>query len=177
MNIFNFQEETAALDQAADRAMELVREFAEHDPQDASTDNPWRNPNRMFEQLDEARLKVLNASNVLKEAVAKVNKKEIGEPSYDESDFRAQFMDMITEAFADVLTEMKESNEEVDVDILADCLQSGMDLMSQEDREFFMQDLEDDEESGEDEGDANENKLTPHEARRQALGFLPATAA
>merc|ERR1712226_90004 len=143
------------------------------DEDDDDDTNPWKNPNDMFQQLDMARTQVMEAARILKEAVAKGGDKNEATsstttPDYDEDYLKAQFMDMITDSFADVLQEMKET-EEVDVDILADCLQSGMDLLSEEDRELFLQDLNDDDHDD----DEEEEKLTPHEQRRRRLGFLP----
>jgi len=167
MSAFPHEQESAALDQASCKAINLVRQFAEQDPNDISTENPWLNPTRMFEELDVARLQVLQAAETLKQAVSQGDSDICELPAYDEDYLRAQFMDMITDAFSDVLTSMK--GQEVDVDVLADCLQSGMDLLSQEDRDFFLQDIDDD-------SPAEKEKLTPHEARRRKLGFVHTTA-
>mmetsp|Transcript_15277 Transcript_15277/g.33453 ORF Transcript_15277/g.33453 Transcript_15277/m.33453 type:complete len:182 (+) Transcript_15277:102-647(+) len=177
-----FEQESSALDDASIKAIDLVRDFSEYDPKDLSNEeNPWRNPDEMFAELDAARTQVMNAADMLKNAVAAASEaKNATKPDYDEDFLRAQFMDMITDAFADVLTGMKqqgggdEKHQHIDVDVLADCLQSGMDLWSQEDREFFLQDIEDSND-GEDENEG-EGKLTPHEARRRELGFVSTTA-
>jgi Mg2+ and Co2+ transporter CorA len=111
----------------------------------------------------------------------------------DDDDLRAQFMDMVTDAFADVLNQMKDSEEEIDVEVLVDCLQSGFDLMSVQDRELFFQDnnvvnaMEEEEEDADnandemhsalDESGPTNNKLTPHEKRRRELGFHIETTA
>ena len=173
MSAFPHEQESVALDQASCRAMDLIYEFSELDPNDASDENPWRDPNKMYAQLDLARSEVVEAAQTLKQAVAKnIQSNEM--PSYQEDLLRAQFMDMITDAFADVLQNMKE-HEDVDVDILADCLQSGIDILSQEDRELLMHDMD---VAGEDDPDAEEtdNTTTPHEARRRELGYVQATA-
>ena len=165
MSPFPHQQESVALDEAACRAVDLIHKFAEQDPNDASEDNPWRDPKHIYEQLDVARVQLLEAARALKEAALSTN--ESGR--HDEDYLRAQFMDMITDAFADVLNSMKE-DPDMDVNILADCLQSGMDILSQEDREFLLQDMD----GGDDEDDET---TTPHEARRQDLGYVQTTAA
>lgn len=84
-------------------------------------------------------------------------------------------MDMITDAFADVLEDLRQKEgDSLDVDVLVDCLQSGIDLMTQEDKEFFLMSersikIEDNDEPFED--DDEDGKLTPHELRRRQLGF------
>jgi hypothetical protein len=201
----------AAVDAAACRAMELVRNLADQDPSDGKASNPWKNPTDIYQQLDKAREDVLEAWEELHlvqqqqqqqrnstveggttaesagDAAAAVAAIE------DDDDLRAQFMDMVTDAFADVLNQMKESEEEIDVDVLVDCLQSGIDLMSVQDRELFFQDsrmnaMEEDEEGGEEEGGTSytaeetdgptlSSTLTPHEKRRRELGFHVETIA
>lgn len=148
--------EIAAVDVTASKAVDLVQSFAEQDPADPHS--CWQNPSRMFDRLDQARAEALQAWKVLEEAQEKGNDKE--PVIVRDQDLRAQFMDMITSSFADVLDEMKE-RENIDLDILVDCLQSGMDIMSQEDKEYFM--MMDDA--------AAEEDVTPHEERRRELGF------
>ncbi|CAB9502030.1 expressed unknown protein [Seminavis robusta] len=147
------------VDRAISKAMELVRSFSERDPHDHSPTNPWKDPQEMLEKLDRARENILTAQQ---EAKQPANVEEIDRP--DDNDFRAAYMDMITDSFGDVLEGMRTSgDEELDVDVLVDCLQSGMDLMSSEDVELFM--MDDDEDIEED------NTPTPHEKRRLQLGI------
>jgi hypothetical protein len=193
----------AAVDAAACRAIELVRKFADQDPSDGNTSNPWKNPADIYQQLDKAREDVLQAWDELHllqeqksraEGRARLTTTESSTDaaaaaagtSNEDDDLRAQFMDMVTDAFADVLNQMKESEEEIDVDVLVDCLQSGIDLLSVQDRELFFQDnsvnaMEEEEEdatnstdktnSAADESGIKANTLTPHEKRRRELGF------
>ena len=74
---------------------------------------------------------------------------------------------MITDSFSDVLEDLRTGDADFDVDVLVDCLQSGVDLMNQEDRELFMQEMDNDD----DEEENDDSKLTPHELRRRLLGF------
>jgi hypothetical protein len=141
--------------------MELVRTYSERDPYDGDSENPWTNPQAMLEKLEQARKDIVAA-------------RETQDPSdgsrdnlIDDNEFRAAYMDMVTSAFADVLEDMRNNGEEdLDVDILVDCLQSGMDFMSGEDKELFL--MDDDDEILED------GTPTPHERRRLQFG-LPAT--
>jgi hypothetical protein len=204
----------AAVDAAACRAMELVRNFADQDPSDGQASNPWNNPTDIYHQLDLARDDVLqaweelhlvqqqqqqqqqqrNISTVEEGATAERRSTDAeavdnAAMNADEDDLRAQFMDMVTDAFADVLNQMKESEEEIDVEILVDCLQSGLDLMSVQDRELFFQDnsrtmnaMEEDEDGINSNTDKTADgptlpTLTPHEKRRRELGFHVETIA
>jgi hypothetical protein len=49
--------------------------------------------------------------------------------------------------------------EDIDVDVLVDCLQSGMDLLSNEEKEFFMQDAEEVDKMDE----SKSTDVTPHD--------------
>jgi hypothetical protein len=155
-----------AVDRAAEKATDLVQTFASSDPNAA--DSPWHNPEQIFKELDDARVQVtqawdqlLNTSSNNDEAFNKI----------DPEDLRASYIDMITDAFGDVLEEMRQKEMELDVDILVDCLRSGLDLMNQEDKEYFAQD-----------SDNNNNiddqyEESPHEMRRRQLGFQTDTSA
>lgn len=191
---FTHLKESTAVDAAATAAIDLVRELSERDPHDKDEANPWRNPEQVFQQLDQARNDIIKAWEKLHAAQAALEQTDgddnaananncdnmTKEPlslsftstSVNEDDLRAAYMDMITDAFADVLEDMR-ANEaaDIDVDVLVDCLQSGLDLMSQEEKDFFMQDSED--LNNMDEGQSSDINVdvTPHELRRQELGF------
>jgi hypothetical protein len=186
---FTHLKESTAVDAAATAAIDLVRELSERDPHDKDEANPWRNPEQVFQQLDQARTGITKAWEELHAAAAALEQKDdnknaananssdttkepLSSSSVNEDDLRAAYMDMITDAFADVLEDMRANEaEDIDVDVLVDCLQSGLDLMSQEEKEFFMQDNE--ELNTMDEGESNDAAIvvTPHELRRQELGF------
>jgi Mg2+ and Co2+ transporter CorA len=189
---FAHLKESTAVDAAATAAIDLVRELSERDPHDKDEANPWRNPEQVFQQLDQARTGIVNAWEELHAAAAALeqtdhanaanttnssNMDTTKEPlststSVDEDDLRAAYMDMITDAFADVLEDLRANEaEDIDVGVLVDCLQSGLDLMSQEEKDFFMQDNE--ELNNMDESESNDIAVTvtPHELRRRELGF------
>jgi hypothetical protein len=93
----------------------------------------------------------------------------------DDKDFRPLYMDMITDAFADVLEELQSSDTEtLNVDVLVDCLQSGLELLNPEDKDILFRGI-DDNDDVDDENDTDmdqgEEKMTPHEAHRRKLGF------
>jgi len=112
--------------------------------------NPWKNPQVIEEELNKARNE-LNAawknvkaerdavtSAAVTEAYEVEEEEEKKEEDIDneipEEEFRVLYMNMMTDAFGDVLETMnKESGQEgkptVDVDILVDCLQSGIDFL------------------------------------------------
>ena len=141
---------TSRFEQAASNAVALMELFSEQDPRDQDSD--WKNPQHIFEQLDAARREVMYAWNAIQ-----VESQDV---EVDETAFRALYLDMITDSFADVLDELRK-DDSVDVGVLVDCLQSGMDFLTSEEKELFMQDdsVEEDDE------------MTPHEKQRRVLGF------
>jgi hypothetical protein len=186
---FAHLKESTAVDVAATAAIDLVRELSERDPHDKDEANPWRNPEQVFQQLDQARTGISKAWEELHAAAAALEKTDTNAAtvnsssdmditplssnvtaSVNEDDLRAAYMDMITDAFADVLEDLRANEaEDIDVGVLVDCLQSGLDLMSQEEKDFFMQDNE--ELNTMDESENNDVAVTPHELRRRELGF------
>ena len=158
------------LDEAATQAFELVQEYAEFDdPRSESGDNPWRNPEAMFEALDKAR-KELNQAWKEQQAqhIAQEEAAQAKEPPQDLEEFRALYMDMITDSFAGVLENMRQQeDQDINVDVLVDCLQSGMEMLSSEDRGGFFQALEDD--YDEDDDDSQDEPC--HQLHRRGLGL------
>jgi Ribosome-assembly protein 3 len=144
------------LDHATTKAIELIEDFSEQDPYDPAS--VWKDPEQIFHQLELARAEVLDAWN-------DYQKSREAEPSKDadETEFRVYYLDMITDSFADVLDELR-SDPSFDVGILVDCLQSGMDFLTTDEKSLFWQD---DNEMTDD----NENDTSPHEKNRLALGF------
>lgn len=161
---------TMTLDEAASKAMELVQRFASvEDPQEQSAENPWQDPQSMLDELIQARQDLMQAWNTSQPAPSNDKRSTKDDDDDDDKDFRALYMDMITDAFADVLEELRSSDTDtLNVDVLVDCLQSGLELLNQEDKDVLFRGMEDDEDKDMDQGD---EKLTPHEAHRRKLGF------
>jgi hypothetical protein len=145
---------TTRLEQATTNAVVLMEQFSEQDPHDP--DSAWSNPQEIFDQLDAARKEVMDAWRDV-QVKAAIPSQEI-----DDTSFRVLYLDMITDAYADVLDQLRK-DDIVDVNVLIDCLQSGVDFLTSEEKELFLQDVTMEEEGG----------LTPHEKRRRALGFYP----
>jgi hypothetical protein len=148
--------------------VDLIRTFSERDPRDGDAENPWKNPQAMLDELDRARDQVVVAWQEDHSDKNTANDAATGTTTaIDDGDFRAAYMDMITNAFADVLEDMRSNNteEDLDLDVLVDCLQSGIDLMTMEEKELFM--------GGDDEDDMEDDNgtTTPHEQRRVNLGL------
>jgi hypothetical protein len=144
------------LNEAAAQAVELMEKLSESDPSDPNS--PWRDPHQVFDQLDAARNKVMSAWNTPDDTANFVSEDQVTE----DVDFRALYLDMVTDAFADVLEDIRtKENTSVDVNVLVDCLQSGMDFLSSEERDLFFQD---------DEGDKGDEE-TPHEKQQQKVGL------
>lgn len=145
-------ERAARVEAAATKAVALVENFSALDPNDPDPSNPWRNPRDMWAQLDKAREDIQTAWGTTEEAVEQSDRKVA---------LTAMYIDLITDSFADVLDDMRK-DDAVDVDILVDCLQSGLELLSTEEIDLMMEQDDDMEEEG---------SLTPHEQRRRELGF------
>jgi hypothetical protein len=145
------------VEQASIQCCNLLESFAEQDPLDPNS--AWKNPQEIFDQLDTARNEVMEAWKEDEQGVSK---------ELDEAQFRILYMDMITDAFADVLDNIRESEgNQLDVDVLVDCLQSGIDLLSMQDKDLFMNFYE----GNLDELEEFSSSLTPHEQKRRELGF------
>ena len=166
MTDFNlpFITQSTAVEEAAQKALSLIEKYSELDPRNNDESNPWRNPEGIYAALDEARNELTAAWSTLKEAIEEGNSET---NQVNEEDFRTAYINMITDSFSDVLEDLRTGDADFDVDVLVDCLQSGVDLMNQEDRELFMQEMDNDD----DEEENDDSKLTPHELRRRLLGF------
>jgi hypothetical protein len=160
----------ARVDQAATKAYELIQRYAEvSNPYDDETeDNPWRDPHAMFDAMKVARGELMSAWNELNATTTTITESNDSGNEKREGDFRAAYVDMVTDAFADVLENMRNNEaQEIDLDILVDCLQSGYDLLTMQDKDIFFRELEEGEAEDEDDTD----NATPHERRRRELGF------
>lgn len=154
--------EACAVDEAAAKAVDLIRKYSDIDPHDGSITNPWHHPEDIFQALDNARNDLTRAWDDLQRFV----EGDIDKPTINEDDFRAAYMNLVTDAFADVLEELRNNEDDMDVDVLADCLQAGMELFTEDDRELIMNELEKLEDD-----DSDHQELTPHEIRRRQLGY------
>jgi hypothetical protein len=159
------------VDEAAAKALELVQRFASvEDPYEQSAENPWQDPQSMLDKLIQARQDLMQAWNT-SQPVPSIDKRSTKDDEDEDKDFRALYMDMITDAFADVLEELRSSDTDTDVDVLVDCLQSGLELLNQEDKDVLFRGMEDGDEGDVESMDQGDEKLTPHEAHRRKLGF------
>jgi len=163
--------------------------------------NPWKNPQSIQEELILSRNALAEAWNGLQKEQQEQHRsdeKETETNDYDNNDkndendeiseeeFRVLYIDMITDAFGDVLEQMQKegrnnSNTTVDVEILGDCLQSGMELLDldQRNRKSFFGSLESSEIFGNDDDkmkDKDGNDVVPnlmvHAKRQRSLGYL-----
>ena len=196
----NLEALNAKLQQASEAAMTLVHQFAAVDPPGGSdddateNDNCWNNPTDMFQQLKKARDALSEAWRDYQEAFEKVEQqKQKNENSKDgtadtpdmqedeeqQKRFRVMYMDMITDAFGDVLNEMREKNEQdVDINTLVDCLQSGIDFLDDADKKNALQYFDSfREEEEEEENNDDQQKIPIHQLRQLELGYPPVTAA
>lgn len=157
---------TAAVHRAAEEAIELVQSLSEsHELVGADPQAAWR-------RLDAARQKLIDAWDDLDVAL-KSGGKPSGEGSssapkedLEEDRVRVEYMDMITDAFQDVLEDLRQKQgDQLDVEALIDCLTSGLELLTQQDKEWLLDDQE-----------PEMSDLTPHERRQRDLGLRSASA-
>jgi hypothetical protein len=173
-----YWKELQSLDHAVTAAIELVQTFAEQEV--TTPESCWEHPDQMLQQLNTARQHIVQAWETLQHVAAQQpNNKDTTTTTtttnavvVEESDWvRVQFMDMITTAFADVLTELQEQQGDndpqhpmMDVNILVDCLQSGLDLFTQQEQELLLEFIDD--------NDNEKEEPSIHEKRRRELGFV-----
>ena len=160
-----YAQESAAVEEAARQALILIESFAAKETNDPH--GPWRQPEQIWRSLDAARTKLTDAWRVLstKMTQEEQNANATATSTIADEDFRVVYVSMITDAFADILEDLRTNDPDFDVDVLVDCLQSGMELIAGEDREFWMNEWQGTDERREGDG------LTPHARRRRDLGY------
>lgn len=173
--------------------------------------NPWKDPDVILDHLKTARNelaaawkalqdqydqeKEMNGSNInLKNKESETEEDGDRETSVPDEKFRVLYMDMVTDAFGDVLDQMRLDNSNVDVDVLVDVLASGMEFLdpSEYNQSFFdafeaveVDDEEEDEHLEENDNGVlgmedtveNEKGLTCQELRQRAMGYRSAPSA
>ncbi len=91
-------------------------------------------------------------------------------------DFRALYMEMMAETFADDLEEIRQQGENVDVDVLVECLQSGINFLEPHEKHkkaFFDSLGYDGNGNGDETMKSNkEEGRTIHELRQHRLGYI-----
>lgn len=236
-----YYEQSAAVSEAVQKALDLIEAFAsraankdnDDDATEKDDDDPWKQPDRILQQLDQARTEIqqawakLHAATELSEeerilqgeddddeeaAAAEQQQQEEAEQQekaaaapttkhkksrdapvvdQDKQILRMAYLDMITDAFADCLEDLRNrqnnagnDDDPINVETLVDCLQSGLDLLASNNRLLSSLSETDFEfnDGGDDDGNRSDDdvKLTPHESRRRQLGFAlqeePSTA-
>jgi hypothetical protein len=184
-----YEAEASALHESIQNAILLLQQYSE-DFAIMKT-----NPDHVFESLDQARKRIASAVDTLEKSVNSTNEQpedgckrtdDFLDPTNvalsEQEQIRVAYLNMITDAFADVLEDLrskdteKEADSVVDLDILADCLQSGCDMLamlgqnnssSWSENDFLWND-ENDDGMNDSVVDAD---ITPHERHRQELGF------
>lgn len=158
----------------SEAAVELIQHYAAMDPMDENS--PWQNPQDIFEQLQKARSNIQNAWKDYQDATTtEQSRREKHAPakSLSDEEFRILYMDMITDAFGDVLEEMRQqAGDKMDVDVLVDCLQSGMEFLEENERNS-MSYFDSMTELPEEDGDEN-NGVPIHQCMQELLGLHPA---
>jgi Ribosome-assembly protein 3 len=174
-------EQALAVDAAVQKALDLVQRYSEND-----TDPAWQNPDLIYQQLDQARAEISLAWKNLDAATAALSPDTATAAAAagcsTKEQLRTAYMDMITDAFADVLENMRQNsqvnNDPIDVEVLVDLLQSGLDLFYMNhsiqlmgEADFLWNSSYDNDDTDAMNDDDEEVLLTPHELRRRELGF------
>jgi hypothetical protein len=159
--------------QAAEEAIDLVRSLSE------SKALLGTNPQEAWNQLDAARNKLIRAWDALdvamKDSGTSNKKQESSEDEIDEERIRVEYMDMVTDAFQDVLEDMRQKQgDQLDVEVLIDCLSSGLELLTDQDKKWLLEEIDRDDNDATSEKEPGDG-LTPHERRRRELGFRLST--
>ena len=166
-----------------------------------STSFSTTNPDEIYEQLDMARNQITASWQTLSTAFHSNNNNDDdddnsnrGNPLTEQEQIRIAYLNMITDSFGNVLANLHNNNNnnngnDINVDVLADCLQSGYDLLTQfnssasatwYENDFVWNDNDNDDDDPmnggfdhDDDDDDNEDEdvATPHERHRQQLGF------
>ena len=180
-------------------AMSVDNRKNDNEEDDNNNSNPWRNPKLIENELNIVRNELNDAWMELKKNQNKKGSLENGYDAADDDDervllseteFRVLYMDMITDSFGDILDEMNKKQESninsddtnFDVEILVDCLQSGIDFLdpiTEYKRPSYFNsllplDIDNDTTMNDDEENKNENEqqLTIHQMKQRSLGYL-----
>ena len=165
------------LKEASESAVDLVKQYIALYDDDSTTveeeTNPWKNPEQMFLQLKEKRNTLneiwIQYEKVLRE-VHNNNNDNQGQEQEDlpEEEFNVLYMDMITDAFGDVLDQMRtdaagSTSADNVIEILVDCLQNGMEFIMEGNRNRqYLDSLEEDQELAE---------IPIHQMKQMELGY------
>jgi hypothetical protein len=171
-----------------------------------TTTTKTTNPDEIYQQLDTARNQISDACQTLYDVIhskddhhdnddmSKNQEQQQQNPLTEQEQIRIAYLNMITDSFGNVLeqfhTAATVSNDDTtsatsshyDIDVLADCLQSGYDMLTLlnssssrvwYDNDFLWNDNEGDDDGNNDDDDEDDDEqyITPHERHRQELGF------
>lgn len=166
---FPYAPESAAVEEAASQALHLIESYTFQETNDPH--GPWRQPDTILQSLDAARNELTNAWKQLSSKMSQDETQQGETTRVNEEDFRVAYVNMVTDAFADVLEDLRKNDKDFDVDVLVDCLQSGIELIPGEDREFWRKELEETNDDDNGERPKSGDDLTPHARRRRDLGY------
>mmetsp|Transcript_20430 Transcript_20430/g.37029 ORF Transcript_20430/g.37029 Transcript_20430/m.37029 type:complete len:226 (-) Transcript_20430:68-745(-) len=196
------------VERAATHAANLLHDMSSAQVASSSSSSSLENgdengdDNKMYAQLDEARNSVLAACTSMTTPLVDDSEQEDNQGVMMDSHatFRAAYVDVMTQAFAQELEDMRQppgrenasssavavetKDDEpenttvvMDVHALVDCLESGIHSWTPDERDLFLQShADDDTNTMEDDNMVDDHNkdgqsLTPHERRRQLLGF------
>lgn len=201
--------EVDAVHESIQKAIDLVQHYSEqvdyvddasassnhHNKSTSATSFSDTDPDEIYQQLDTARNQITESWQALYTSFHSKNDDDDnddednvnrGNPLSEQEQIRIAYLNMITDSFGNVLANLHGDNDNnINVDVLADCLQSGYDLLTQfnsststtwYENDFVWNDDDDDhmDDNGFDNDDDNDNEddvVTPHERHRRQLGF------
>ena len=199
--------EVDALHESVQSAIDLIQFYSEQaeSTMTTTTTTGTTNPDEIYEQLDTARNQITESWQALYTAFHSKtdhddddsnieNTHRGNSPLTETEQIRIAYLNMITDSFGNVLAQLhndeNHTTNHFNIDVIADCLQSGYDLLTQfnastssststwYENDFVWNDNDDDDNNDEDdddnikeEDDDDDKSITPHERHRQQLGF------
>mmetsp|Transcript_16383 Transcript_16383/g.18889 ORF Transcript_16383/g.18889 Transcript_16383/m.18889 type:complete len:153 (+) Transcript_16383:85-543(+) len=150
--------EKRTIEDVAIEILERIDEFSNED----HMNKDWHDddPPQIFDSMDKARKEMMNIWN-------NDHQDDDDDCSVDTNNndlLKSLYIETVTDAFADEIDELRKKDCVDDVNILVNCLQSGMDFLTSEEINLLVDKKEDDDE-------IMASSLTPHEKRQREVGF------
>jgi len=164
---------------------------------DANCDDLMQDPLRVYDELSTVTTAMSNEWKDFHSKIASIQREKEIQSEENEATFREAYMNLVTEAFADELDDLRQglirstekekevpdilkqdnivmpeevtANGDVDVNILIEMLESGMAGWTADEKELLLLDLKQRDDGDRMEMEMDVDRLTPHEKRRREL--------
>jgi hypothetical protein len=140
------QDKNVKLEETANKAFERLSHYAEDEK------NFYSNPKEMLDEMNIIKNDLQDAWKGLKDEHDRQQQRQeeqhSGEPEETEETFRSAYVATMTDAFDESLEQLRQQHSgDMDVNILVECMQSGINLLSPEERGYFLEELQEVEDS------------------------------